>query len=88
MLALVPSRGRVYAWGSGGAGQLGAGVILSVTVPQIVPGPWVSSNGSTIGKNDDNNPKNEISIDCVVRHIFAGGNHCFVTITQKKVRAY
>lgn len=84
MLALVSSRGRVYAWGLGGAGQLGTRVTRSVATPQVVLGPWVSPNGSAIF--EVNNPISEYSVDCVVKHIFSGGDHCFATVTQRKVQ--
>lgn len=74
----MPSRGRVYAWGLGGAGQLGNLTAQSATTPQVVLGPWSSPNGSSIVHY---NPQ----IDCVVKHIFSGGDHCFATISQKKV---
>ncbi|KAF7994791.1 hypothetical protein HCN44_004263 [Aphidius gifuensis] len=82
MLAFVPSRGRVYAWGLGGAGQLGIRATISVTTPQVVLGPWVSPNGSAIYKVDT--PISDYSANCVVRHIFSGGNHCFVTVTKRE----
>lgn len=83
MLALIPSRGRVYAWGLGGAGQLGIRVTRTVTTPQVVLGPWVSPNGTSIYQSDA--PSSEYSIDCVVKHIFTGGDHCFVTVTKREV---
>ncbi|XP_070528774.1 probable E3 ubiquitin-protein ligase HERC4 isoform X3 [Cardiocondyla obscurior] len=79
-LALVPSRGRVYAWGLGGAGQLGNRTSQSATTPQVVLGPWSSPNGSSMVLDLHYNSQ----IDCVVRHIFSGGDHCFATISQKK----
>ncbi|XP_008552683.1 probable E3 ubiquitin-protein ligase HERC4 isoform X2 [Microplitis demolitor] len=82
MLALIPSRGRVYAWGLGGAGQLGIRVTRTVTTPQVVLGPWVSPNGTSIYQSDA--PSSEYSIDCVVKHIFTGGDHCFVTVTKRE----
>ncbi|XP_063982429.1 probable E3 ubiquitin-protein ligase HERC4 [Diachasmimorpha longicaudata] len=82
MLALVPSRGRVYAWGLGGAGQLGIKGTCSVPVPQVVLGPWVSPNGTSIYTIDG--PKSEYSVDCVVRHIYSGGDHCFATVNKRE----
>ncbi|KAG7211831.1 hypothetical protein KM043_011056 [Ampulex compressa] len=41
-LAFVPSRSTVYAWGLGGAGQLGNRVRQTVSTPQVVLGPWLS----------------------------------------------
>lgn len=80
-LALVPSRGRIYAWGLGGAGQLGNRASQSVTTPQVVLGPWSSPNGSSMMLDLHYSPQ----IDCVVKRIFSGGDHCFATISQKKV---
>ncbi|XP_024882774.1 probable E3 ubiquitin-protein ligase HERC4 isoform X1 [Temnothorax curvispinosus] len=79
-LALVPSRGRVYAWGLGGAGQLGNRSPQSATTPQVVLGPWSSPSGSSMVLDLHYSPQ----IDCVVKHIFSGGDHCFATISQKK----
>ncbi|XP_011882075.1 PREDICTED: probable E3 ubiquitin-protein ligase HERC4 isoform X2 [Vollenhovia emeryi] len=79
-LALVPSRGRVYAWGLGGAGQLGNRGSQSATTPQVVLGPWSSPSGSSMTLDLHYSPE----IDCVVRHIFSGGDHCFATISPKK----
>ncbi|XP_012252634.2 probable E3 ubiquitin-protein ligase HERC4 isoform X1 [Athalia rosae] len=81
-LALVPSRGRVYAWGLGGAGQLGCRVSRSVTTPQVVLGPWVSPNGVAMVTSDK--PSTPHSVDCVVRHVFSGGDHCFAVVTHRK----
>ena len=80
-MALVPSRGRVYAWGLGGAGQLGNRASQSATTPQVVLGPWSSPSGSSVMLDLHYSPQ----IDCVVKHIFSGGDHCFVTISNKKV---
>lgn len=41
-LTFVPSRGRVYAFGLGGSGQLGNRTTTNATAPQVVIGPWVS----------------------------------------------
>ncbi|XP_043288767.1 probable E3 ubiquitin-protein ligase HERC4 isoform X2 [Venturia canescens] len=82
MLAVVSSRGRVYAWGLGGAGQLGTRVTQSVTTPQVVLGPWVSPNGSALCKVD--NPMSEYSVDCVIKRVSTGSDHCFATVTQRK----
>lgn len=69
-LTLIPSRGRVYAFGLGGVGQLG-NKIKNASTPQVVLGPWVSSLDS------DNT--------CTVRRIYSGGDHCFVTVSKKQV---
>lgn len=39
-LVYGPRIGRVYAFGLGGAGQLGQGSLSSTTLPCLVPGPW------------------------------------------------
>ncbi|KAG8311111.1 putative E3 ubiquitin-protein ligase herc4 [Homalodisca vitripennis] len=79
-LALVPSRGRIYAFGLGGAGQLGTRAQLNSSTPQVVVGPWLSPSGVSILEN------NNIS-DYVVRRIYAGGDQCFVTVTRQKVES-
>ncbi|XP_076173074.1 HECT and RLD domain containing E3 ubiquitin ligase 4 isoform X2 [Ptiloglossa arizonensis] len=81
-LALVPSRGRVYAWGLGRSGQLGNGTILSAMIPKVVHGPWVSPNGVSTMDLDEESSLSET--DYIVRHIFTGGNHCFATVVPRK----
>lgn len=82
-LALVPSRGRVYAWGLGGAGQLGNRIAQNSTTPQVVLGPWLSPSGSSMINVDLQ--YSLYTTDCVVKHIFSGGDHCFATVTLRKV---
>lgn len=83
-MALVPSRGKVYAWGLGGSGQLGTQTARSVTTPQVVHGPWITKNGdsSPMVESDSTNP---LSGDFIVKHIFSGGDQCFTTVVQEKV---
>lgn len=71
-LALVPSRGRVYAFGLGGAGQLGTKSTSNSSTPQVVIGPWLSPSGVSLV---------ESSHDCIVKRISAGGDHCFVLVS-------
>jgi len=82
-LALVPSRGRVYAWGLGGVGQLGNRAAQSATTPQVVLGPWVLPSGSLTVVEPYYSPQ----IEYIVKHIFCGGDHCFATVIPKKVGA-
>ncbi|XP_053977184.1 probable E3 ubiquitin-protein ligase HERC4 isoform X1 [Hylaeus volcanicus] len=81
-LALVPSRGKVYAWGLGGAGQLGNQVTCSVATPQVVRGPWVAPNGTSMMDLDKEFDPSRT--DYIVRHIFTGGDHCFATVVPRK----
>lgn len=74
-LALVPSRGRVYSFGLGAAGQLGGRKPSSASTPQVVHGPWVSPSGSAVVPSSQ--------AHCVINRIFAGGDHCFATVTEK-----
>ncbi|XP_049804341.1 probable E3 ubiquitin-protein ligase HERC4 isoform X1 [Schistocerca nitens] len=80
-LALVPSRGRVYAFGLGGAGQLGTKAVLNATTPQVVLGPWVSPSGVSIIEPHE---QSQHSQNCVVKRIYAGGDHCFALVTRKQ----
>lgn len=68
----MPSRGRVYAWGLGGAGQLGNRVTRSIATPQVVHGPWVAPNGSSI--MDINKEMNSYGTNYIVKRIFTGGD--------------
>lgn len=74
-LALVPSRGRVYSFGLGGSGQLGGNKAINSLIPQVVHGPWVPANGSTVVSSSRS--------QCIVHKIFAGGDHSFATVTEK-----
>ncbi|XP_063931720.1 probable E3 ubiquitin-protein ligase HERC4 isoform X2 [Zophobas morio] len=76
-LAFVPSRGRVYSYGLGGAGQLGLRKPSNASTPQVVLGPWVSPSGVPVVPN-------AAAPNTVIRRIFAGGDHCFVSVTDKK----
>ncbi|XP_037933955.1 probable E3 ubiquitin-protein ligase HERC4 isoform X2 [Teleopsis dalmanni] len=79
-LALVPSRGRVYGFGLGCCGQLGSRVTNSVSVPQVVIGPWVSPSGSALIKSEN---KDNVSI----KEIFSGGDQslCITTDFESKI---
>ncbi|XP_012283893.1 probable E3 ubiquitin-protein ligase HERC4 isoform X2 [Orussus abietinus] len=79
-LALIPSRGRVYAWGLGGAGQLGTRLARSIATPQEVNGPWTSNKSSMVEYKSESDPY----ANCVVRHIFTGWDHCFATVTPRQ----
>lgn len=74
-LAFVPSRGRVYGFGLGGSGQLGGRQPRNSTTPQIVLGPWVSPSGTPVVATSEES--------CVIKRIFAGGDHCFVTVSPE-----
>lgn len=76
-LAFVPSRGRVYSYGLGGAGQLGLRKSSNASTPQVVLGPWVSPSGVPLVPSS-------ASTNAVIKRIFAGGDHCFVSVSEKK----
>jgi len=76
-LALVPSRGRVYSFGLGAAGQLGAKTSGNSSTPQVVQGPWLNE-----GPSDTIANSNSLSKECVVKRICAGGDHCFGLVTS------
>lgn len=69
-LAFVPSRGRIYSFGLGGAGQLGFRKVTNACTPQLVLGPFNTKNNSTSHDNF-----------CINR-IFAGGDHCFAIVSE------
>lgn len=85
-MALVPSRGRVYAWGLGGTGQLGNHSTQSITTPQVVHGPWIAPNSSPIMDLDKQH--SSCTIGHVVKHIFTGGDHCFATVVPQNVNIF
>lgn len=76
-LTLVPSRGRVYGFGIGGSGQLGLRKPINANTPQVVLGPWVSPGGMPVVPSQEQTNK-------VIRRIFAGGNHSFVSVTNQE----
>lgn len=80
-LALVPSRGRVYAFGLGGAGQLGTRVNTTCLTPQVVLGPWVSPSGVSVITDSKNKPSEHV----LVTHIYSGGDQSFVSVVPYKV---
>ncbi|XP_066248449.1 probable E3 ubiquitin-protein ligase HERC4 isoform X1 [Euwallacea similis] len=84
-LSFVPSRGRVYSFGIGGSGQLGVRKTNSACTPQAVLGPWISPGGSCLVPPDNKNDRN-----LVIHRIFAGGDHCFVSVIpqDRKVSPY
>ncbi|XP_034137054.1 probable E3 ubiquitin-protein ligase HERC4 isoform X1 [Drosophila guanche] len=75
-LALVPSRGRVYGFGLGSSGQLGTRGTKSLTLPQVVIGPWVSPSGSALLQSSEGAKES-----VVIQHIFSGGDQSIVTTT-------
>nr|XP_018911277.1 PREDICTED: probable E3 ubiquitin-protein ligase HERC4 isoform X2 [Bemisia tabaci] len=70
-VALVPSRKRIYAFGLGGAGQLGK-AIKSATSPQVVTGPWLTTSKAIIQNSES----------FVMKRIYAGGDRCFCLVTN------
>ncbi|XP_063237913.1 probable E3 ubiquitin-protein ligase HERC4 [Bacillus rossius redtenbacheri] len=73
-VALMPSQGRVYAFGLGGVGQLGSQGTASCATPRAVHGPWVSPSAPA----DADAP--------VVRRLYAGGDQCFAAVTRLQER--
>ncbi|CAD7081549.1 unnamed protein product [Hermetia illucens] len=78
-LALVASRGRVYGFGLGCSGQLGARNTNNSFIPQVVLGPWVSPNGTSL-LNGEESPRDVSTMS--IRRIFSGGDQCFVSTTE------
>ena len=82
-LAFVPTRGRVYAFGLGGSGQLGQSTYNSTTTPQVVHGSWVGPSGEPTA------PKRILSDithseKVIVIRIGAGGDQSFVIVQDPK----
>jgi len=79
-LAFVPTRGRLYAYGLGGSGQLGNSAYTSSTTPQVVHGPWVGPTGEysapkrIIGEIEKGQEK------VVVTKIGGGGDQSFAIV--------
>lgn len=66
-LAFIPSRGRIYSFGLGGAGQLGFRKITSASTPQVVVGPFGTKS---------------VKDQFCIKRIFAGGDHCFALVSK------
>lgn len=93
-LAFVPSKGRIYAFGLGGSGQLGTKSTANVNSPQLVIGPWETTNNSNKDAklNDFGTGSTEpLSViqakRVVVRNIFCGGDQSFSLVSPYTVRA-
>lgn len=85
MLALVPSTGRIYAFGLGGNGQLGSGSYENKLSPTNVKGPLVPYK-----KDNYKVPNTPISESatwppCVVKQIFCGGDQSLAIVTTMTV---
>lgn len=89
-VAFVSSRGRVYAFGLGGSGQLGNRSNANVTSPQVVIGPWVSADRrcAVFAKSLELlcvqlSPSGQSLVgekaNMIVRKIFSGGDQSFVS---------
>jgi E3 ubiquitin-protein ligase HERC4 len=92
-LAFVPSKGRIYAFGLGGSGQLGTKSTANVNSPQLVIGPWETSNNSIKDVKDLATETAEAlstiqSKRVVVRNIFCGGDQSFSLVCPYTVRLF
>lgn len=90
-LAFVPSKGRIYAFGLCGSGQLGTKSIANVNAPQLVLGQW-ETTVSVAGANnagalaDESSSVNSEGNHLVVRNIFCGGDQSFALVSPYTVR--
>ena len=80
-LAYVPSTGRLYGFGLGGSGQLGAKTLDNKNSPFQVKGPFATNSGEGYSMQvDDTGPEMCIS------SIYAGGDHSFCIVNPVEVR--
>uniref|UniRef100_A0A0P5J2E5 E3 ubiquitin-protein ligase HERC3 n=1 Tax=Daphnia magna TaxID=35525 RepID=A0A0P5J2E5_9CRUS len=85
-LAFVPSKGRIYAFGLCGSGQLGTKSTANVNAPQLVLGQW-ETTVSVAGANnagalaDESSSVNSEGNHLVVRNIFCGGDQSFALVS-------
>lgn len=79
-MALVRSTGKVYSFGLGGSGQLGNGKKANVASPCLASGSWQSPGSlpGLVGSSVD--PGSPTPPARVVKGIFAGGDHSFVSL--------
>ncbi|XP_046455571.1 probable E3 ubiquitin-protein ligase HERC4 isoform X2 [Daphnia pulex] len=86
-LAFVPSKGRIYAFGLGGSGQLGTKSTANVNSPQLVIGPWETSHNNSIKDVKDLATETAEALSAiqskrvVVRNIFCGGDQSFSLVS-------
>jgi len=83
-LAFVPTRGRVYAFGLGGSGQLGNSAYGSNTTPQVVHGPWVGPTGEPSAPKRIMEEMDTNQDPVVVTRISGGGDHSFAVVESIK----
>ncbi|CAG0920580.1 unnamed protein product [Notodromas monacha] len=77
-LAFIASRGRLYAFGLGGSGQLGTKTGKNSWLPVVVPGPWKSPQNSS-----DFTKVNDVDSDDAgyYKAVYSGGDQSFVSVT-------
>lgn len=92
-LAFVPSKGRIYAFGLGGSGQLGTKSTANANAPQLVLGQWETTINvpNDVGANNTGALASEASSliqarRLVVRNIFCGGDQSFSLVSSYTVR--
>lgn len=76
-LAFVPSRGKIYGFGLGSNGQLGALGTCNPKLPQVVVGPWIADRGGgggAGGKMEVDGERDESGRSWKVLRIFSGGD--------------
>jgi hypothetical protein len=93
-LAFISSRGRLYAFGLGGSGQLGTKTDKNSLVPVVVRGPWAppanappSSSASTADGTDPPKPgaASTEPDPFFFRSVFGGGDQSFVVVSSQEV---
>lgn len=83
--AYVPSRGRVYGFGIGGAGQLGNRNGNNASLPTVIAGPWVAPNGSALIDSSIAPKSFQVIHDkqLMIKRIFCGGDRCYVVTVNR-----
>ncbi|XP_063703150.1 probable E3 ubiquitin-protein ligase HERC4 isoform X2 [Culicoides brevitarsis] len=81
---LVFVRGRIYAFGIGGSGQLGNKLTKNYSTPHIVIGPWSNVANASPPKLIENSSTAFVVVPDVfmVKHIFSGGDRSCVKAVE------
>ena len=77
-LALIQTSGKVYSFGLGTCGQLGAGSLRKVATPTLVRGQWLGSEALTRPVVNGEERRG-----MVARGVFAGGDQSFASLAVR-----
>lgn len=77
-LVLIPSGGRIY-----GFGQLSNKGSIKSSSPQVIKGPWTSSEISKLSSSEKQDNDDSMSEKVMVKKIFVGDEQCCVAVVEE-----